>query len=86
MNGHLPLPANDKYNGWMGFITAAMVATNYTQNGWGLTRAPEHITKKLQDRLYKTLEVKENECTDDEDEECEEMIGFARTGGARWIT
>lgn len=76
------LPANDKYNGWMGFITAAMVATNYTQNGWGLTRAPEHITKKLQDRLYKTLEVKENECTD-EDEECKEMIGFTRTGGAR---
>ena len=49
--------ANDKYNGWMGFITSALIATNYTENGWGLTRAPEHITKLLQDRLYQTLEV-----------------------------
>lgn len=41
----------------MGFVTAALVATNYTENGWGLTRAPEHITQRLQERLYKTLEV-----------------------------
>jgi hypothetical protein len=46
---------NDKYNGWLAFITSAIVATNYTENGWGLTRAPEHITRRLQERLYATL-------------------------------
>ena len=45
----------------MAFITSAIVATNYTENGWGLTRAPEHITKRLQERLHKNLEVIELE-------------------------
>jgi len=49
--------SNDRYNGWMGFITSAMVTTNYTENGWGLTRAPEHLTRRLQERLHKNLEV-----------------------------
>eukprot|EP00571_Detonula_confervacea_P016403 CAMPEP_0172303236 /NCGR_PEP_ID=MMETSP1058-20130122/4802_1 /TAXON_ID=83371 /ORGANISM="Detonula confervacea, Strain CCMP 353" /LENGTH=402 /DNA_ID=CAMNT_0013013977 /DNA_START=57 /DNA_END=1265 /DNA_ORIENTATION=- len=66
--------ATAKYNGWMGFITSAIVATNYTENGWGLTRAPEHITKKLQERLYKTLEVKikgeKKECNHADEGEC----------------
>lgn len=48
---------NDRYNGWMGFMASALVTTNYTENGWGLTRAPEHILKRLQDRLHKTLEI-----------------------------
>jgi hypothetical protein len=47
--------SNDKYNGWLAFITSAIVASNYTDNGWGLTRAPEHITRRLQERLYATL-------------------------------
>ncbi|KAL7465427.1 hypothetical protein ACHAXS_005772 [Conticribra weissflogii] len=47
--------SNARYNGWMAFITSALLATNYTENGWGLTRAPEHITKRLQQRLHKTL-------------------------------
>ena len=67
--------SNDKYNGWMGFITAAIVTTNYTEYGWGVTRAPEHITKKLQDRLYKTLEVtkiEKRECSSSKDNEEEE--------------
>ena len=64
---------NDKYNGWMGFITSALVASNYTENGWGLTRAPEHITKRLQERLHKSLEVKkivsEGTCGSAEDDQ-----------------
>lgn len=35
-------------------MTSALV-TNYTENGWGLTRAPEHITERLQQRLNRTL-------------------------------
>lgn len=49
---------NDKYNAWMGFITSAIVTTNYTEAGWGLTRAPEHITRRLQQRLHRTLRPK----------------------------
>jgi hypothetical protein len=41
----------------MAVITSALVAQNYTKNGWGLTRAPEHITKRLQERLHKTLKT-----------------------------
>eukprot|EP00579_Thalassiosira_antarctica_P011136 CAMPEP_0201917470 /NCGR_PEP_ID=MMETSP0903-20130614/6861_1 /ASSEMBLY_ACC=CAM_ASM_000552 /TAXON_ID=420261 /ORGANISM="Thalassiosira antarctica, Strain CCMP982" /LENGTH=375 /DNA_ID=CAMNT_0048453545 /DNA_START=109 /DNA_END=1236 /DNA_ORIENTATION=+ len=69
---------NDRYNGWMGFITSAIVATNYTENGWGLTRAPEHLTRRLQERLHKSLEVtkiEKKECdnessTEEEKGEC----------------
>lgn len=38
-------------------MTSATLATNYTENGWGLTRAPEHITKQLQERLFSSLGV-----------------------------
>ena len=48
---------NDKYNAWLAFMTSAILAANYTENGWGLTRAPEHITKQLQERLYSSLGV-----------------------------
>ncbi|KAL7540114.1 hypothetical protein ACHAWF_006597 [Thalassiosira exigua] len=41
----------------MAFMTSALVATNYTENGWGLTRAPDHILRRLQERLHRTLEV-----------------------------
>ena len=33
------------------------MAKNYTENGWGLTRAPEHIIERLQHRLNATLLV-----------------------------
>mmetsp|Transcript_4838 Transcript_4838/g.10401 ORF Transcript_4838/g.10401 Transcript_4838/m.10401 type:complete len:403 (-) Transcript_4838:438-1646(-) len=49
--------STERYNGWMGFITSAIVAANYTENGWGLTRAPDHITRRLQERLHRNLEV-----------------------------
>mmetsp|Transcript_11704 Transcript_11704/g.28767 ORF Transcript_11704/g.28767 Transcript_11704/m.28767 type:complete len:414 (-) Transcript_11704:192-1433(-) len=72
--------SNDKYNGWLAFMTSAIVATNYTENGWGLTRAPQHITRRLQERLHKTLEVTRIErvrTTCDDDNENSE----GKTGG-----
>ena len=66
----------EKYNGWMGFITSALVASNYTENGWGLTRAPEHITKRLQERLHSSLRVKkivtEGTCSAEDQGDCVE--------------
>lgn len=52
-----------KYDGWMSLMTSAFLTANYTENGWGLTRAPEHITKRLQDRLHNSLEVSKIEVT-----------------------
>lgn len=49
-------------------MTASYLATNYTENGWGLTRAPEHITQRLKDRLYATLQ--ENEVCNEQTKEC----------------
>ena len=54
---------NKKYDGWLSLMTSAILTTNYTENGWGLTRAPEHITKRLQDRLHSSLELAKVEVT-----------------------
>lgn len=64
--------SNGKYNGWLSLVTSAILTTNYTENGWGLTRAPEHITKRLQERLHSSLEVSKIEmttCDDDYDDD-----------------
>jgi hypothetical protein len=54
-----------KYDAWLGIMTASLIAQNYTENGWGLTRAPEHITKRLQERLHSTLDTVEMACDSD---------------------
>lgn len=67
-----------KYNGWLSLMTSAILTTNYTENGWGLTRAPEHITKRLQERLYNSIEVSKMEVTscdnDNDDTEQKECV------------
>lgn len=69
---------NKKYNGWLSLMTSAILTTNYTENGWGLTRAPEHITKRLQERLYNSIEVSKMEVTscenDNDDTEQKECV------------
>jgi hypothetical protein len=62
------LEPHHKYDGWMSLMTAAILTTNYTENGWGLTRAPEHITKRLQDRLHNSLRVSKMEVTSCDDD------------------
>jgi len=44
-----------RYNGWMNVVTSALVSQNFTENGWGLTRAPEIITKELKNSLHDGL-------------------------------
>jgi hypothetical protein len=57
----------EKYDAWLAMMTASFLATNYTENGWGLTRAPEHITRRLKERLHATL-VTTDVCTEDSGE------------------
>ena len=42
---------NDRWQGYISAITQAVVAPNFTENGWGLTRAPKEIV----DLLWKSL-------------------------------
>jgi len=69
--------ANQKYDGWLSLMTSAILTTNYTENGWGLTRAPEHITKRLQERLHSSLELSKVEVTscDSENNDTDEEDG-----------
>mmetsp|Transcript_13891 Transcript_13891/g.21083 ORF Transcript_13891/g.21083 Transcript_13891/m.21083 type:complete len:357 (-) Transcript_13891:35-1105(-) len=46
----------ERYNGWVAAMTAAITAPNFTENGWGLTRAPEGLLKELQESLRNGLD------------------------------
>jgi hypothetical protein len=44
-----------KYDGWRQVMAAAVVISNFTENGWGLTRAPQHLIEKLKTSLHNGL-------------------------------
>ena len=37
----------DRYNAWVAIMPPALVAQNFTENGWGLSRAPKDLTDDL---------------------------------------
>jgi hypothetical protein len=45
-----------RYNAYISTITQALVAPNFTENGWALTRAPQEIVELLRENLHKNLE------------------------------
>jgi len=45
-----------RYNGYMTTIHAAITCKNFTEHGWGLTRAPQHITDLLRQSLEEGME------------------------------
>ena len=49
-----------KYNGYMGAIHSALLAPNFTEYGWGLTRAPPDLVRALGDNLRRGLETKDS--------------------------
>ena len=44
-----------RYNGWTQTMNMAAVAPNFTENGWGLTRAPPDLVQELVDALHAGL-------------------------------
>jgi hypothetical protein len=46
-------------------ITQAVVAPNFTENGWGLTRAPSNVVELLKESLTNNLANAEEEYQDD---------------------
>lgn len=48
---------NARYNGWVQTLSSALTAQNFTENGWGLTRAPAELVRELQQKIYDNLET-----------------------------
>jgi len=44
-----------RYNIFLQTITSALLSTNFTENGWGLTRAPDTIIKELVEELHRGM-------------------------------
>lgn len=44
-----------KYNGYMSILHSALLAPNFTEYGWGLTRAPQDLVDALVDNLHHGL-------------------------------
>mmetsp|Transcript_30016 Transcript_30016/g.34877 ORF Transcript_30016/g.34877 Transcript_30016/m.34877 type:complete len:350 (+) Transcript_30016:77-1126(+) len=47
--------SNERYNAWVQVMSAAFVQQNFTENGWGLTRAPEDLQRELKKKLHDNL-------------------------------
>jgi len=43
--------SGDRYNGYMSTVYGAVLGKNFTENGWGLTKAPAPILQKLKESL-----------------------------------
>ena len=39
--------SSSKYNGWIETLTAGVMMPNFTESGWGLTRAPDDLMQAL---------------------------------------
>ena len=46
----------DRYNAWVAIMPPALVAQNFTENGWGLTRAPQDLMDDLLASLHNGLD------------------------------
>jgi len=47
--------ASERYDGYMQTVVAAITAPNFTENGWGLTLAPQSLVDDLKDAIKKGL-------------------------------
>uniref|UniRef100_A0A7S4MID0 Fe2OG dioxygenase domain-containing protein n=2 Tax=Odontella aurita TaxID=265563 RepID=A0A7S4MID0_9STRA len=45
----------DRYDGWLQTLTSGFISPNFTEFGWGLTRAPPGIVEELKQRLHDGL-------------------------------
>jgi hypothetical protein len=48
---------DDRYNAWKSMMPQALLAQNYTENGWGLTRAPKDLVEELKASLYDNFDL-----------------------------
>lgn len=68
--------SNAKYNGWVQSMSSAVSTQNFTENGWGLTRAPTHLVELLQVcPVCKREHMREYLCMHDCDISCHRFAG-----------
>lgn len=41
----------ERYDAWVETVTASYVMDNFTENGWGLTRAPEELVETIREAI-----------------------------------
>jgi len=46
---------SQRYNGFMVTVYSSLIAPNFTENGWGLTRAPQELVNELRSNLHSGL-------------------------------
>lgn len=46
---------DDRYNGWVAVMAAAVATPNFTEHGWGLARAPPDLMEKLVASLHEGM-------------------------------
>jgi len=46
----------DKYDMWVVALESALVVPNFTEYGWAVTKAPEHLTREMQSTLRHQFE------------------------------
>jgi hypothetical protein len=51
----------DRYSGWVGTIVPAVVAPNFTTDGFGLTRAPTSLVQRLKETLQSQLQQQQQQ-------------------------
>lgn len=52
---------NSRYEGWLQTLTGGFVSPNFTEFGWGMTRAPPDLVEELKKRLHDGLPTARNE-------------------------
>lgn len=54
---------SEKWQAWVTAIGSAHVIPNFTETGWGLTRAPDHVIQRLRNALH--FKLKQNILTEE---------------------
>lgn len=49
--------SNPRYNAWMQTMSAALIQPNFTENGWGLARAPADLVAELVKKLHDNVDT-----------------------------
>jgi hypothetical protein len=49
--------STERYNAWMQVMSSSFVQPNFTENGWGLTKAPQDLVDALANRLHGNIDT-----------------------------
>ncbi len=52
---------NERYEVYMSMVHSALISQNFTEYGWGVTKAPKAVLEKLRKRLHNGLQRSDND-------------------------